>query len=401
MLKGRLQANTAVDTLPVVSPELRAPMQAVYLRTGIGQPTCEAAPDDALLVQGPQDIEIDLTINGANFRLGSTMAVRLLADDLMEIFVIDGTVQPLDENSEPTGMVIRAGQRTTACLGEPDNRGLDGESNDREVACDFTAPEWVDIDLLGSEWCVLQNVPISLLNYPIDLTCPGELLPTPVPSPTNTPLPPGRDTFPVVSPTPDSLSLLPDVDCSNFQMVGPFEGITPRPTVFEWTAAPGATEYEIVFYDFTGGFAASFFTPNTQIELNVGQIPTGSELKWEVRAYRDRAYACVTSRTGLITRLADPFPPASSSSSGGFSASMACGPGGPGRKATVTWSGAGSGDTIRLTYTEGASTFTLTAGTGSSGSASFGRSGVISSAKLDTSSGDSVTLGRIDCSSFC
>jgi hypothetical protein len=175
-----------------------------------------------LLVQGPQAFEIELTVNGAHFRVGSTVAFRLLAPDLLEIFVLDGKVEVLDDARNPTGLVIQSGQRSTACLSEPDNRGLDGESNDRVVACEFTAPEWVPLDEIGLDWCMLQNVPASILNYPVDLFCPGEMLPTPVPPPTATP-PPIVFVLPVRTQPAASVTPLA-VDCRDFRLLGPFEG---------------------------------------------------------------------------------------------------------------------------------------------------------------------------------
>jgi hypothetical protein len=48
--------NAALAELPTLTAELQTPMQAFYLRTGIGEPECEEAPDNGLLVQGPENI---------------------------------------------------------------------------------------------------------------------------------------------------------------------------------------------------------------------------------------------------------------------------------------------------------------------------------------------------------
>ncbi len=62
--------------LPTLSDDLRTPMQAFYLRTGIGQTDCAEAPDDLLIVQGPENIEVNITANGADIRIGSTIGLR-------------------------------------------------------------------------------------------------------------------------------------------------------------------------------------------------------------------------------------------------------------------------------------------------------------------------------------
>lgn len=279
--------DTAFDALPVLSPELKTTMQAFYLRTGIGQTACEGVPEDILLVQGPNGIDIELEVNGANVEIGSTIGLRTIemnGELFLELIVFSG-------HADVDGVRVPAGFRTLMCLSETDNRGLDGESNDRIVSCAPSTPE--PVEDFGEVFCYLEELPASLLNYQIQILCPGETPP---------PQPPADDTT-----TGATDSQLTDVDCTTFALVGPLDGITPRPTVFSWTEAPGATRYEIVFYDFTGAQAGSFFTENTSIELNVGTIPTGSELSWEVRAFEGDAYACVTFRTPVITRLADPY----------------------------------------------------------------------------------------------
>jgi Bacterial SH3 domain len=284
--------DAAFAALPVLSPELRTTMQAFYLRTGIGQSNCEGIPEDILLVNGPNGIDIELEVNGANVVIGSTIGLRIVEIDgqlFLELIVFSG-------HAEVDGIRVPAGYSTFMCLSEPDDRGLDSEANDRIVTCPPSTPQ--PVQNFGGTWCHLESIPSSLLNYPIEILCPGE---TPPPPPANN--------------TPDTAteSELAGVDCSSFALVGPLDGITPRPTVFTWTEAPGATHYEIVFYDFTGKVAGGFVTENTSIELNVGTIPTGSELAWEVRAFQGEAYACVTFRTAKITRLIDPFgePPPS------------------------------------------------------------------------------------------
>ena len=299
-----LEENAAIDDLPVLSPDLHTPMQAFFLRTGIGESTCEAAPDDILLIQGPDNIEIEFTVNGANVNIGSSVGLRVVlinGEEFLELMVFDG-------KAEVGGVTVYPGYRTLMCLDEPDNRGVDGQANDRLVSCDPTPPE--PVEDFGEQWCILEEIPASLLNYSIEILCPGE---TPPPTTSG-----GGGAA--------SQSQITDVNCSNFGLIGPFSGITPRPTTFSWTEAPGATDYEVVFYNFQGGVAQTFFTKETSIILNVGEIPTGSELAWEVRAYRDGAYACVTSRTPTIFRNADPNPPQQQQapSTAGFSTYKVC-----------------------------------------------------------------------------
>ncbi len=47
------------------------PMQAFYFTTGVGNPNCVDSPN-ALVIQSPQGVEVELTVNGANVSLAST-----------------------------------------------------------------------------------------------------------------------------------------------------------------------------------------------------------------------------------------------------------------------------------------------------------------------------------------
>lgn len=60
------------STLPTLTGESYTPMQAFYFDTGLGTTSCEDAPN-ALLVQGPENIEVALNVNGAEVNVGSTI----------------------------------------------------------------------------------------------------------------------------------------------------------------------------------------------------------------------------------------------------------------------------------------------------------------------------------------
>jgi hypothetical protein len=61
-----------VTSLPTLTGDAYTPMQAFYFDTGLGTTSCQDAPD-ALLVQGPQTIEVSLNVNGVEVNVGSTV----------------------------------------------------------------------------------------------------------------------------------------------------------------------------------------------------------------------------------------------------------------------------------------------------------------------------------------
>jgi hypothetical protein len=447
-----LADDPAIATLPTLTDELRTPMQAFYLRTGIGQPACEEVPDDILLVQGPEDIEIELTVNGANVSLGSSGAFRVVdvnGQPFLEVVVFDGEFIIEGKDGAPD-TVVTPGQRSLMCLGDQNSRGLDGQANDLIVTCEPSAPEKIDVSEFTGDWCVLEDVPSSILNYGLN-TCPGthtvesgenlfriaqyycvsledlmtlngitdptsltvgqQLIlppgacegqgstrpPTPVPGTQPTPLPTAQPT-PIPDTQPTSVPQSTDVNCTTFAVIGPVSDITPRPTVFSWTEALGATEYEIVFYNYLNEFAQSFRVQATFIELNVGQIPTGSELSWEVRAYRNGQFACVTARTPKTTRLADPLAPTftpvpSQTPVQPFNVSAICK---TSSDVGIEWVNLPDGVTLVISwvgYPSGTSSI-LSGATGILATGSY----YIDSATVSLSNGSSYTIGSLGCS---
>ncbi len=192
-------------------------MQAFYLRTGLGQLTCNSAPS-AMIIQGPQGYEVDITINGADLRIGSTAIIRTLPvqgqntfgkqdDDspiggILEISTVDGNVIVSPDTDDE--VEIPEGQQSSTCLSHPQDLGLDGVENDQVVlpSCGFTdprdIPEDFRQDFLGFDG-------FSGLYYPIDI------FPSPSPTPTivqwvpwtNTPIPPTPTLVPTAVPPTD------------------------------------------------------------------------------------------------------------------------------------------------------------------------------------------------------
>jgi len=192
--------------LPVFTPGTSStPMQAFFLRTGAGAPVCSDAPD-ALIVQGPQELTIDLTVNGADLRVGSTVVIRTIPDreadgtigtsetpgSNLEISVLDGGVLVNPDTDQQ--VVIDEGETTSTCLFEPANLGSDAEQNDQVVdpSCPWTEPQPID-PALREALHLLDQFP---LQYPIPVeTTP---LPTAVPP---TAVPPTAVPPTVVPPT--------------------------------------------------------------------------------------------------------------------------------------------------------------------------------------------------------
>ncbi|RMG80029.1 MAG: SH3 domain-containing protein, partial [Chloroflexi bacterium] len=332
----------ALATLPVLDGTQRMPMQAFYLRTGIGQPTCNEISDDVLVVQGPKNLEVEFTVNGADVRIGSTVLFRILPPgDLMEIIVLDGHAIVTDPDTGAVKTVF-AGYRSVVCLSEPDNLGIDGESNDRVVSCGWSEPEPVQLDTLQG-WCVLEGVPEDLLNYPIDLLCPGD----PPPAPPQEPV--SQNTG--------------GVDCSNFRLTHPLFSIPAGPAeTFYWDEAHGVDDYRIIFYNSVGAEVASYnvggTTPN--ITLNTRGLPIGGVGSWRVQALLNGEVVCDTGQTAPLVHEADTNNPPGATATPDLSSGVVYT--GPGQKVVwecinpaanlvqVSWFGYSVADNLDISY---------------------------------------------------
>lgn len=84
-------AELAAD--PAADPAAR-PMQAVQIRTDFRQGrTCESAPRSLVLAQGPRDRRVEISVNGLNIDMGSTVAFYQTAPDQLSITTLEGDVE--------------------------------------------------------------------------------------------------------------------------------------------------------------------------------------------------------------------------------------------------------------------------------------------------------------------
>ncbi|MEL6404485.1 MAG: SH3 domain-containing protein [Chloroflexota bacterium] len=292
-----------IDALPTLTADLNSPMQAFYLRSGIGQPECVDFPDNTLIVQGPESIEVNITVNGADVTIGSTVGLRVISIEgefFLEAIAFAGEIDFM-------GQTLQPGERSLACLGDSDDRGLDGEDNDLIVTCDPTEPELVDD--FNAEWCVLDELPSSLLNYGLSIGCES------APAVTTT-----DNAGTGNNPDVGDGSLVDSVNCSTFSLVSPLAPTNSGTQSFIWNTALGNNiTYQLVFYNFEGTEVESFFTlpistPDASelasLSVNLGaQTSTGGQFSWEVRAYVDGVYACASGGSGTLVRTGELNPP--------------------------------------------------------------------------------------------
>ena len=366
IFRDNLAADAAIESLRPVDARERGLMQAFFLRSGIGEPTCEEAPEQALLVQGPKNYTVNLTVNGAQVNIASSVMFRTLGEtgNLLEISVLDGQAEVLPDipNAQPT--IIREGFRSVFCLGDPDNRGADGEANDKVVTCNGSRPERFPRQDSG-RFCKLRDAS-DVLRYPVGLFCPGDAPPV-EPEPPAVPPQPGQPT-----PPPSTGG-----GCSVVSVVGPYDRVSLRQQVFQWNPAPGANNYELRVFDANGSLVGSFNTGgNLGITIDPALLTQSSVIYYEVIAFAGQSFVCTSGRIGGLT--------VGQASNSNFNANAYC----AGDRYYISWSGALSSDTIFAEI----DSFLTSIGYGSSGSGVVECNSPSPSVTVSTSSGAKIPL---------
>jgi hypothetical protein len=320
-----VNASGDLNGLPTITEDSQSPMQAFYFRTGIGQPSCSESPS-LLIVQGPENLKVNISANGADIEIGSTLALRTLEEDEIQLITVHGNVK--------TGnLTILEGFSATAKLDSDGQAGAFGGMK-----------PMTQNELDALKW--LEDIPATILNYPIELPERPKPLPT-----ANVSNPPSNNNQP---PAPSG-----SVDCGPFRPTSPLDGLHFGMNTFYWDPAPGATSYRL---NVPGVGSIEVAAPNTSVNFDLSPAGENFQMSWSVDALFNGGVAC-SSQLITIPREAAP----------NMTASWACGPGTgqftikfenlpPGSTSVVfNFSGSaspGSGYTISSPPMNGSQTFT-------------------------------------------
>jgi hypothetical protein len=308
---GTVKTGDDLSKLPVITPDTKSPMQAFYFKTKFNESDCVQAPD-ALLIQGPKSMKVNLLANQATVNIGSTILLKQSNDTTMELIVIDGEAQV-------NNLLIPTGWKAFAPLTPPDDKTKNNLSlEDPKVIggpwkeCTPLTPE--EIAALKG----LQGIPASLLNYPI-------VVPDAAEGKCGPPLstPPKGNTGGGSNAAGGGCATVIDgpakgqADCCKLRTLSPVGSVPYGDVTFSWGAVPGATQYKLNFFAQDGSYLTSYLTKGAETSMNVFTpgLTNGSIFTWEVEALVGGANACTSiPRTG-ITR--DPETPGDSMSGGG------------------------------------------------------------------------------------
>jgi hypothetical protein len=273
-----------VSGLPTIDRESRTPMQSFYFSTGFGDPTCNEAPPSLLVVQGPNNVSVDITANGADINIGSTIALMILPGNQLQLIVVSG-------EAKVGNVIVPEGFKITAPLSE-DGKTVVGPPQN------FAPLTQEDLNNLQP----LENLPANLLHYAIELPTLEEIQAilnfyNNLNNPQNT----GN------TPNTTGGTTSGQVNCTPFRATSPLGGLPYGMTTFYWDAAPGATSYRVDVFNEGGGQVASFETGGGSTNLNgdLSNVGGGFTFSWQVSALLNGQVACTS---GPITMQREAVP---------------------------------------------------------------------------------------------
>nr|MBA3874871.1 SH3 domain-containing protein [Anaerolineae bacterium] len=272
--RALVKTDGDLDSLPVFANDSKTPMQAFYFKTGIGAPACSKSPD-LLVVQGPDKVAVDITANGANIRIGSTIALRTIEGNKMQIITVHGS-------AKVNGVVVPIGYTTTVQLSE-DGKSIVGQP---DLPKPLTQEELDEL-----QW--LELVPADVLNYPL-------VIPNAPPKP--------QITIPVTTNGAPGGGSPPNgrVDCKPFKATSPLDGLNFGMNAFYWDAAPGATSYRI---NVQGAGSKEITAPTTTISFDISGAGFNPQLTWSVDALFNGQVMCSSQSVTIPRQWAAPPPP--------------------------------------------------------------------------------------------
>lgn len=269
----RPEVRGTLNDLPVITGNRQTPMQAIHLRTGFGGAECQEAPS-TLMIQGPDTMRVNISVNGADIEIGSTIGLRIF-ENQMQLMALAGVARV-------AGIDLPAGFTMQVPLNEAGEDVAGPWTGFRGL----TGPELASLRFL-------EQTPGSLLHYPLLLPSLGDIARTraaisrPVSRPANPPEP-GAEATELPEPPADG-------DCGVFLPTAPLDAASVGPYTFYWDPAPGADLYRWILLDANGGVLSIFDTTQTNFTADLKPDYT-STIQWEVHAEAGGQVICTTYR---------------------------------------------------------------------------------------------------------
>ncbi len=431
----------AMENLPIIGASRPSPMQAFYLSTGIGQSECTEA-DSMIAVQSPENITVDLTVNGVDIRVGSLVTFKNLDQNIINLTVHRGGVTTVFGNTisagqsafgvvnpDPTqgGTIIAWGDPVPASqndliLGQTAQNGINqvAQNNgwvERSVegaSSESTPPQSSETESGEIIHIVAAGETLFGIGRQYDASLPaivarnglsdpytvyvGQSLVIPNPGSGFVGLP--NSSQPVSQPSTDTESDTPSSStCDTLRLVSPLGTVPAESVPYYWEGVSGATQYLVQIFDSATGLLMGQVYTNgaeTTVNISAGELSVGGGMQWQVIALQNGQEICNTGLSQPLTHLAPVTYEEEEPDISGFSISWECS---SYNTMKVSWSGALDNDTIDFDITDQYGFSSSASKRGASGSFTRDTMGyVIDKVVAKTSSGAKASLkGSLDC----
>jgi hypothetical protein len=162
--RASLPQDADLTGLTTVGPGDFTHMQSFYIMAQVGSLECADAPA-SVIVQGPQDVPVDIEVYDVRIRIESTILLRSNADgqrlELMTLFGL-ATINP----DTPNAIVVPPGFVTSiAYTPEFVNLGTEGDADEKGLLGSWSIPHLLtEREIAGIQF--LNRLPANVLNYP-------------------------------------------------------------------------------------------------------------------------------------------------------------------------------------------------------------------------------------------
>lgn len=263
-----------LDSLPVLPGGERSLMQSFNLTTASEIPDCVGTPPSLLILQGPEGFNSLVTVNGIDIRFTSTIALRITAEQQLQLIVLRGGASS-NVLSVPAGFTMFApvdanGQVSAGWTGL---RAITGE--ERVL---LTPLQGIPSDELYTAITIPTDADVALTLASLNSSSIGQTALGPASS---------RAT------------------CNTMRPTSPTQTMGNRTDqAFYWDGAAGATSYRVSIYNEggnqVGSVAINSNTTTVMMNTTSGGIGDGGTFSWDVQALVDGEVACTSGRVTVV-----------------------------------------------------------------------------------------------------
>ncbi|MEO0561541.1 MAG: LysM peptidoglycan-binding domain-containing protein [Chloroflexota bacterium] len=302
------------------------PMQAFTFSSGVGAASCDEAPS-AMAIRSPEDLQIELTVNGLDIDVGSTVLLET-DEDVLTLTVTEGQVQ-----IEQDGTTLNADESIDMALDTTNTVLSWGEPRQIDSSTQAIGVLFGDMfEVVGAQSIVAGNSGVYIVQPGDNLfrialennTCVSELARANNISPTQlNAIPVGMELvltddagcgafvndLPNLSNPPVSTLLDADaeplvaINCDGFRVTSPTDGFPLTGVTFYWDGIAEAEAYDVAVYRNGQRVLGTVIdAPETQWETTMDGIPVGlGDYYWTVSAIVEGQVVC-TSTSATVAR---------------------------------------------------------------------------------------------------